>query len=356
MSSFRIAVIGGDGIGPEVIDQAIRVADAAVRHDGALITWNRLPWNTQHYKNHGRMMPEDGWDTLRQHDAIFLGAIGSPEVPDHITIHGVLLPMRRKFDQYVNLRPAYLFEGVPTPLRDKAPGSIDMLVYRENTEGEYAPIGGRLYEGTPHEVAIQTNTFTRRGCERIMRAAFEAARKRPRRKVTSITKSNAMQFGMVMWDEVFRAVTRDYPDVQAGSLLVDAAAMDFVRRPEAFDVVVASNLFGDILTDLSAIVTGSMGLAASANINPERTYPSMFEPVHGSAPDIAGKGIANPLAAILSVGMLVEFLGLAKSAVAIKGAVAAYLKGSRPKPPDLGGTAKTTEVADAVLAAIREIK
>ena len=352
MAVFRIAVIGGDGIGPEVIDQAVRVADAALRRDGAAITWNRLPWNTQHYKRHGRMMPEDGWDTLRQHDAILLGAIGSPDVPDHITIHGVLLPMRRRFDQYVNLRPAYLFEGVPTPLRDKAPGSIDMLVYRENTEGEYAPIGGRLYEGTPHEVAIQTNTFTRRGCERIMRAAFEAARKRPRKKLTSITKSNAMQFGMVMWDEVFRAVAKDYPDVQAGSLLVDAAAMDFVRKPEVFDVVVASNLFGDILTDLSAIVTGSMGLAASANINPERTYPSMFEPVHGSAPDIAGKGIANPLAAILSAGMLLDFLGMAKSAAAVKGGVAAYLKGNRPKPPDLGGTAKTTEVTEGVLAAM----
>jgi tartrate dehydrogenase/decarboxylase / D-malate dehydrogenase len=352
MASFRIAVIGGDGIGPEVIDQAIRVADAALRRDGAQVAWNRLPWNTAYYKQHGRMMPEDGWDTLRKHDAILLGAIGSPDVPDHITIHGVLLPMRRRFDQYVNLRPAYLFEGVPTPLRDKAPGSIDMLVFRENTEGEYAPIGGRLYEGTPHEVAIQTNTFTRRGCERIMRAAFEAARKRPRKKLTSITKSNAMQFGMVMWDEVFRDVTKDYPDVQTGSLLVDAAAMDFVRKPEAFDVVVASNLFGDILTDLSAIVTGSMGLAASANINPERTYPSMFEPVHGSAPDIAGKGIANPLAAILSAGMLLDFLGLAKSAAAVKGAVAAYLKGSRPKPPDLGGHAKTTEVTEGVLAAM----
>jgi tartrate dehydrogenase/decarboxylase / D-malate dehydrogenase len=352
MASFRIAVIGGDGIGPEVIDQAIRVADAALKRDGAAITWNRLPWNTQHYKQHGRMMPEDGWDTLTKHDAILLGAIGSPDVPDHITIHGVLLPMRRRFDQYVNLRPAYLFEGVPTPLRDKAPGSIDMLVFRENTEGEYAPIGGRLYEGTPHEVAIQTNTFTRRGCERIMRAAFEAARKRPRKKITSITKSNAMQFGMVMWDEVFKAVTKDYPDVQAGSLLVDAAAMDFVRKPEVFDVVVASNLFGDILTDLSAIVTGSMGLAASANINPERTYPSMFEPVHGSAPDIAGKGIANPLAAILSAGMLLDFLGLAKSAAAVKNGVAAYLKGNRPKPPDLGGNAKTVEVTEGVLAAM----
>jgi tartrate dehydrogenase/decarboxylase/D-malate dehydrogenase len=222
-----------------------------------------------------------------------------------------------------------------------------MVVYRENTEGEYAPIGGRLYEGTPHEVAIQTNTFTRRGCERIIRAAFEGARRR-RRKLTSITKSNAQQFGMVLWDEVFRAVARDYPDVEAGSLLIDAAAMDFVRRPESFDVVVASNLFGDILTDLSAIITGSMGLAASANINPERTYPSMFEPVHGSAPDIAGKGIANPLAAILSAGMLLDHLGLAKSAAAVRSSVAAILKAGKPRTPDLGGTARTTEVADAV--------
>ena len=352
MAAFRIAVIGGDGIGPEVIDQAVRVGDAALKHDGASITWNRLPWNTQHYKRHGRMMPEDGWDTLQKHDAILLGAIGSPEVPDHITIHGVLLPMRRKFDQYVNLRPAYLFEGVPTPLRDKAPGSIDMLVYRENTEGEYAPCGGRHYEGTPHEIAIQTNTFTRRGCERIMRAAFEAARKRPRRKLTSITKSNAMQFGMVMWDEVFRAVRKDYPDVETNSLLVDAAAMDFVRKPEAFDVVVASNLFGDILTDLSAIITGSMGLAASGNINPERTYPSMFEPVHGSAPDIAGRGIANPLAAILSAGMLLDHFGLGKSAAAVRKAVAAVLKAGKPRTPDLGGNAKTVAVTDAVLTAL----
>ena len=352
MAVFRIAVLGGDGIGPEVIDQAVRVADAARRHDGAALEWNRLPWNTAHYKRHGRMMPEDGWDTLQKHDAILLGAIGSPEVPDHITIHGVLLPMRRKFDQYVNLRPAYLFEGVPTPLRDKAPGSIDMLVYRENTEGEYAPIGGRLYEGTPHEVAIQTNTFTRRGCERIMRAAFEAARKRPRRKLTSITKSNAMQFGMVLWDEVFRGVAKDYPDVEAGSLLVDAAAMDFVRKPESFDVVVASNLFGDILTDLSAIVAGSVGLASSANMNPERTYPSMFEPVHGSAPDIAGKGIANPLAAVLSAALMLDHLNEPKAAAAVRVAVKMVLKEKRALSPDLGGKAKTTEVGDAVVAAV----
>jgi tartrate dehydrogenase/decarboxylase/D-malate dehydrogenase len=300
------------------------------------------------------MMPADGWDVLRQHEAVFLGAIGSPDVPDAITLHGLLLPMRRKFDQYVNMRPAYLFEGVQSPLRDKAPGSIDMMVYRENTEGEYAPIGGRLYDGFPGEMAIQNAVFTRRGCERIIRAAFAGARKR-RKKVTSITKSNAQPFGMVLWDEVFRAVAADYADVESGSLLVDAAAMDFVRKPEAFDVVVASNLFGDILTDLSAAVTGSIGLAASANINPERTFPSMFEPVHGSAPDIAGKGIANPLAAILSGGMLLEFLGLSAGAAAVKAAVAAVLKAGKVKTPDLGGTAKTTAMADAVLAALATV-
>jgi tartrate dehydrogenase/decarboxylase/D-malate dehydrogenase len=351
MAAFRIAVIGGDGIGPEVTEQAIRVADRATRPEGASLEWHRLPWGTAYYKQHGRMMPDDGWGILQDHDAILFGAVGSPEVPDHVTIHGLLLPMRRRFDQYVNLRPAYLFPGVESPLRDKAPGSIDMMVYRENTEGEYAPIGGRLYEGTPHEVAIQTNTFTRRGCERIIRAAFTGARQR-RKKVTSITKSNAMQFGMVLWDDVFRAVGRDFPDVQAGSLLVDAAAMDFVRKPEAFDVVVASNLFGDILTDLSAIVTGSVGLAASGNINPERAFPSMFEPVHGSAPDIAGKGIANPLAAILSAGLLLDHLGLARSGAMLRQAVAAVLRAGKARTPDLGGNARTCEVAEAVLAAL----
>jgi len=351
MAAWRIAVIGGDGIGPEVIDQAIRVADGALRQDKAAVEWNRLPWSSAYYKQTGRMMPVDGWDILRDHDAIFLGAIGSPDVPDAITLHGLLLPMRRQFDQYVNLRPAYLFEGVQSPLRDKAPGSIDMLVYRENTEGEYAPVGGRHYQGTPHEIAVQTALFTRRGCARIMRAAFEGARQR-RRKLTSITKSNAQVFGMVLWDEVFKEVARDYPDVQTQSLLVDAAAMDFVRKPETFDVIVASNLFGDILTDLSAIVTGSMGLAASANINPERTFPSMFEPVHGSAPDIAGKGIANPLAAILSAGMLLDHLQLNASAAALRRAVAAVLKAGTPRTPDLGGRATTAAVADAVLAAL----
>jgi tartrate dehydrogenase/decarboxylase/D-malate dehydrogenase len=352
MSASRIAVIGGDGIGPEVIDQAVRIVDAAVsRHESAVLDWNRLPWSSAHYKKTGYMMPEDGWQILQQHDAILLGAIGAPDVPDHITLHGLLLPMRRKFDQYVNLRPAYLFDGVQSPLRDKTPGSIDMVVYRENTEGEYAPVGGRHYQGTPHEIAIQTAVFTRRGCERIMRAAFEGARRR-RKRVTSITKSNAQIYGMVLWDEAFKAVAREYPDVEAHSLLIDAAAMDFVRKPETFDVVVASNLFGDILTDLSAIITGSMGLAASANINPERVYPSMFEPVHGSAPDIAGKGIANPLAAMLSAGMLLDHLGLANGAAAIRRAIASVLKAGKPRTPDLGGSAKTTEITEAVLGAL----
>src|SRR5262245_14875163 len=262
MAKFRIAVIGGDGIGPEVTEQAVRAADAAVKADGATLTWTRLPWGSAFYKDTGQMMPDDGWDTLIEHDAILFGAIGRPDVPDHIPVHSLLLPMRRKFDQYVNFRPAYLFDGVASPLRDKAPGSIDMVVFRENTEGEYAPIGGRLYHGTPADVAVQTAVFTRRGCERIIRAAFEYARKRPRQKVTSITKSNALTYSMVLWDEAFAAVRAEYPDVQSNFLLVDAAAMDFVRRPEAFDVVVASNLFGDILTDLSSIIVGSIGLAA----------------------------------------------------------------------------------------------
>jgi tartrate dehydrogenase/decarboxylase/D-malate dehydrogenase len=352
MAPANIAVLGGDGIGPEVIDQAIRVAEAALQRERVSYTWNRLPWSSAYYKKTGQIIPDDGWEVLRRHDAILFGAIGSPDVPDTVTVHGLLLPLRRKFDLYVNLRPAYLFDGVQSPLRDKSPGSIDMLVYRENTEGEYAPIGGRLYAGTPHETAIQTSVFTRRGCERIMKAAFEAARRRPRKKVTSITKSNAQVHTLGLWDEAFRDVAGQYPDVQSHSLLVDAAAMDFVRKPEVFDVVVASNLFGDILTDLSAIITGSVGLGASANINPERAYPSMFEPLHGSAPDIAGKGIANPLAAILSVKLMLDHLGQPRSAAALQGAVARVLKEAKVRTPDLGGKATTIEMGDAVIAAL----
>jgi tartrate dehydrogenase/decarboxylase / D-malate dehydrogenase len=351
MALHRIAVIGGDGIGPEVIDQAIRVVDAAGKKHGAAFEWNRLPWGSAMYKKAGHILPADGWDTLKKQDAILFGAVGDPDVPDTIPVHQLLLPMRRKFDQYVNLRPAYLFDGVPSPLRDKAPGSIDMLVYRENTEGEYAPIGGRLYDGMPAEIAIQTAVFTRRGCERIIRAAFEAAMTR-KKKLTSITKSNALVHSMALWDDCAKAVAKDYPDVQMTSLLVDAAAMDFVRKPEVFDVVVASNLFGDILTDLSAIVAGSVGLASSANINPERTYPSMFEPVHGSAPDIAGKGIANPLAAVLSAALMLDHLKEPAAANAVRNAVKLVLKERRALSPDLGGKAKTTEVGDAVVGAV----
>jgi tartrate dehydrogenase/decarboxylase/D-malate dehydrogenase len=352
MSVYSIAVIGGDGIGPEVIEQAVRVAEEAARQAGAELRWNHLPWSSAYYKTHGRMLPVDGWEILAQHDAILFGAVGSPDVPDQVTVHELLLPMRRKFDQYVNLRPAYLFAGVPCPLVGKKPGDIDILVFRENTEGEYAPVGGQLYPGTDAEIAVQTAIFTRRGCERILRAAFERARTRPRKTLTSITKSNAQIWGFGLWDATFEAVRREYPDVKSSSLLVDAAAMDFVRKPESFDVVVASNLFGDILTDLSAAVTGSIGLASSANINPTKQYPSMFEPVHGSAPDIAGKGIANPMAAILSAALMLEHLGLPTATEAVRAAVAAVLADTSIKSPDLGGKATTREIGDAVLAAV----
>jgi tartrate dehydrogenase/decarboxylase/D-malate dehydrogenase len=354
MATHTIAVLGGDGIGPEVIAQAVRAVEAAVaRHDrGHELRLTHLPWGSEFYKKHGHILPADGWDALAKHDAILFGAVGDPTIPDTIPVHQLLLPMRRRFDQYVNLRPAYLFDGVPCPLVGKAPGSIDMLVYRENTEGEYAPVGGKLYPDTDKEVAVQTSVFTRGGCERIIRAAFEGARKRPRKKLTSITKSNALLYGMTLWDVAYEAVRKEFPDVQSNSLLVDAAAMDFVRRPQEFDTVVASNLFGDILTDLSAAVAGSIGLASSANINPTRKYPSMFEPVHGSAPDIAGQGIANPLAAVLSGALLLDHLDLRASADAVRKAVAVVLKSDNARTKDVGGSATTVQVGDAIVAAL----
>lgn len=349
---FRIAVIGGDGIGPEVTEQAIRVSSAAATKAGSFIDWTRFPWGTDYYFEQGRMAPADFLDQLAKFDAILLGAVGHPQVQDHLTLNGLLLPIRRRFDQCVCLRPAFLYEGVESPLRDKAAGSIDMLVFRENTEGEYANIGGRLYQHTDHDVAIQTSVFTRRGCERIIRAAFAEALKRPRRRVASITKSNAQGYGMVLWDEVFADVAKNYPEIQTESLLVDRAVMEFVRRPESFDVVVASNLFGDILTDLSAIIVGSMGLAASGNLDPTGQNPSLFEPVHGSAPDIAGQGIANPLAAILSAAMMLSHLGLADASTTVHSAVRDILRSGGPRTPDLGGTATTSQVGQAVLERI----
>lgn len=348
MPQFQIAVIAGDGIGPEVTREAMRAADAAVLRTGSTINWTEFPWGTDHYFKFGRMAPSEFLDELAKFDAMLLGAVGHPQVQDHITLNGLLLPIRRRFDQCVCLRPAYLYAGVESPLRDKAPGSIDMLVFRENTEGEYANVGGRVYQGSDHDVAIQTSVFTRRGCERIIRAAFEKATTRSRKRVASITKSNAQGYGMVLWDEVFAAVAKEYPQIETESLLVDRAVMEFVRRPESFDVVVASNLFGDILTDLSAIIVGSMGLASSANLDPTRKHPSLFEPVHGSAPDITGKGIANPLAAILSAAMMLEHLGDGAAANRIHAAVAELLRTGGPRTPDLGGTGTTTQVGEAV--------
>lgn len=352
VSTYNIAVIEGDGIGVDVTREAIKVLEAVAPLDQAQFHWEYYPWGTDYYFEHGRMAADDYLDQLAKHDALLLGAVGHPDVQDHVTLNGLLLPIRRRFDQAICLRPAYLYEGVQSPLRDKEPGSIDILVFRENTEGEYANIGGRLYVGSDQDTAVQTSVFTRRGCERIIRAAFEKAKTRPRKRVSSITKSNAQGYGMVLWDETFAAVATEYPEIETESLLIDRAAMEFVRRPESFDVVVASNLFGDILTDLAAIVVGSMGLAASANIAVERKNLSMFEPVHGSAPDIAGQGIANPLAAILSAAMMLEHLEMTTAAEAVHAAVKSLLASGTVIPPDLGGSATTADVGDKIVELI----
>ncbi len=354
MPEFQIAVIEGDGIGVDVTREAVKVVEAAAPLDDARFSWRHFPWGTDYYFQHGRMAAEDYLDQLAPHDALLLGAVGHPDVQDHITLNGLLLPIRRRFDQAICLRPAFLYAGVESPLRDKPPESIDMLVFRENTEGEYANIGGRLYQHSDQDVAVQTSVFTRRGCERIIRAAFEKAMTRPRRSVASITKSNAQGYGMVLWDETFTDVAAEFPDIETESLLIDRAAMEFVRRPESFDVVVASNLFGDILTDLAAIVVGSMGLAASANIAIDRKNLSMFEPVHGSAPDIAGQGIANPLAAILSAAMMLEHLDLPHASEAIHSAVKQLLAAGETMPPDLGGSATTEQIGDRIVQLVLE--
>ena len=353
MTTYRIAVIPGDGIGKEVVPPAIEVLEAAAARHGFRFEWEHFPWSSAHYHEYGRMMPEDGIERLRPFDAIFFGAVGDPRLQDNVTLNGLLLPIRRSFDQFACVRPAVLFPGVRGPLAGRAPGEIDFVVVRENTEGEYAQIGGLLYPGGSHEVAMQAAVFTRHGTERVIRFAFDLARKRGRRRLlTSVTKSNAQGFSMAFWDRVFSEVAADYPDIRTESLLVDAACMDLVRRPNDFDVIVASNLFGDILTDLSAAITGSLGLAPSANLDPTRTFPSMFEPVHGSAPDIAGRGVANPMAAMFAGAMMVDFLGHPEAARAIEAAIVATLSGGGPLTPDLGGTGTTRTVADAVLGAM----
>jgi tartrate dehydrogenase/decarboxylase/D-malate dehydrogenase len=350
MKTYTIAVIAGDGVGQEVIPQARRVLERAARKHDITFAFQDFDWGAAHFFRWGTMMPAGAIDLLEPCDAILLGAVGHPDIPDHTTLNGLLLPIRRAFDQYANVRPAYLYPGVKSPLAGRAGGDIDMVVVRENTEGEYAQVGGFVYLAQPEEVAIQTSVFTRRGIERVVRYAFELAVRRNRKKrVTSITKSNAQGFGMVLWDRTFQDVASDFPGIATESLLVDAAAMNFIRRPESFDVVVASNLFGDILSDLAAIIVGSMGLAASANLDPQRRFPSMFEPVHGSAPDIAGKGVVNPLATILSASMMLEHLGQPEAAREVEQAVAAVLAGVQTRTPDLGGTNSTQEVTDAIL-------
>jgi tartrate dehydrogenase/decarboxylase/D-malate dehydrogenase len=352
-TNFKIALIPGDGIGSEVTSVAFEVALKAAKASGVTLVSTIYDWGTDYYFKHGTMVPANAIDALRGHDAILLGAVGHPKVPDHVTLNGLLLPIRRRFDQFANVRPAVLYRGVSSPLKGVKAGEIDMVVVRENTEGEYAQIGGFVHETHPAEVAIQTAVFTRHGVERIIRYAFELATRRKKKNlVTSITKSNAQGFSMVLWDRVFQSVAAEFPGIKTESLLVDAAAMNFVRRPQTFDVVVASNLFGDILSDISAIVSGSIGLAASANIDPTRRYPSMFEPVHGSAPDIAGKGIANPLAAIVSAAMMLDHLGLSAAAQKMDAAIEGVLAEEKVRTPDLGGTSSTSDVASAVLARV----
>jgi tartrate dehydrogenase/decarboxylase/D-malate dehydrogenase len=337
-------------VGTEVIPQAKRALDEAGRRHQFQLDYHDFDWGSEYYFRHGRMMPADALERLRPLDAILLGAVGHPKIPDHVTLNGLLLPIRRAFDQYANVRPAVLYPGVQSPLALRKGEQIDFVVVRENTEGEYAQVGGFVYHEQPEEVAVQTGVFTRRGIDRIVRFAFELARRRNgKKRVTSVTKSNAQGFGMVLWDRAFASVAAEFPDISTESLLVDAAAMNFIRRPESFDVVVASNLFGDILSDISAIIIGSMGLAASANLDPLKRYPSMFEPVHGSAPDIAGKGIVNPLATILSAAMMLDHLGEGDAARRVERAVADVLAEGRARTPDLGGKSSTVEVTDAIL-------
>jgi tartrate dehydrogenase/decarboxylase/D-malate dehydrogenase len=348
--NYQIALIPGDGIGKDVIAEGVKVLQAAQQVCGGFrLEFEEFPWSCAYYLEHGRMMPEDGLKTLEAFDAIYLGAVGFPAlVPDHVSLWGLLLPIRKAFDLYVNLRPCRLLPGTQGPLRGKGAGDIDFVCVRENTEGEYAGVGGRLHVGTDREVAIQSIVFTRQGVERIMRYAFQLARRERRKKVTSVTKSNAMQYNMVFWDEVFAEVARDYPDISTDQVHVDAMAARFVRNPELLDVVVASNLFADILTDLGGALQGSLGIPPSANLNPDRKVPAFFEPVHGSAPDIAGKGIANPIATVWAGSMLLDFLGESEAAALLLQAIEAQTAEQEVLTPDLGGTATTAQVGDAL--------
>jgi tartrate dehydrogenase/decarboxylase/D-malate dehydrogenase len=323
------------------------VLGAAADKFGFKLDWHFFDWSCQCYERTGMMMPADGIEQLNPFDGIFLGAVGQPGVPDHISLWGLLIPIRRSFHQYVNLRPVQLFAGIETPLKNRKPGDIDFCVVRENNEGEYSNIGGRLYEGTEDEIAVQQAVFTRRGVRRVLRYAFELARKR-RQHLTSATKSNGIIHTMPFWDECFREMAREYPDVRIDQYHIDILTAHFVRHPDWFDVVVGSNLFGDILSDLGPAVVGSIGIAPSANLNPERDFPSMFEPVHGSAPDIAGKGIANPVGQIWSGALMLRHLGEEQAASAVETSIAQVLKAAKTRTPDIGGTSSTREMGESI--------
>lgn len=355
MKTFKIAVIAGDGIGPEVLAEGIKVLQRVTELDGRFaFEFTHFPWGCQYYLETGKMMPDDGIEILSGYDAIYLGAVGYPGVPDHISLWDLLLKIRKSFDQYVNLRPITLLAGAPCPLKDTPRENIDMLVVRENSEGEYAGAGDWLFKGKPEEVVLQTGVFSRKGCERIIRYAFEIARKE-KKTLTSVSKGNALNYSMVFWDSIFVEIGKEYPDVKTYSLLVDAACMFFVKQPERFEIVVTSNLFGDIITDLGAAIAGGLGLAAGANINPERIYPSMFEPIHGSAPDIAGKAIANPLASIWSVSQMLDFFGYEKWGAEVLRTIEEVMVEGKTLTPDMSGTARTDEVGDAVVAHLKKI-
>lgn len=347
-NAYRIAVIPGDGIGNEVVPPTCRILEAVGRKHDIAFSFDEKDWSCERFHKSGAMMPEDGLEDIGGHDSILLGAVGYPGVPDHISLWGLLIPIRRQYKQYVSLRPVRLFEGVSCPLAGRTPGDIDMVIVRENNEGEYSEIGGRMYRDTEDEFVSQQSIFTRKGTNRIMRYAFELAKTRPRKHVTSATKSNGIIHSMPYWDERFQAIAAEYPDIETAKFHIDILVARFVTNPDWFDVVVGSNLFGDILSDLGPGITGTIAIAPSGNINPEREHPSMFEPVHGSAPDIAGKGIANPIGTVWCASMMLDHLGHTEAAADMIRAIENLLKGDGPKTPDMGGKASTEDMCRAL--------
>ena len=353
MRQYRIAAIPGDGIGTEVIEAGVEVVQALAKRDGGFeLAVENFDWGTDYYLKHGRMMPEDGLDALKPFDAIYFGSAGDPRVPDHISLWGLRLAICQPFDQYANVRPSRLLPGIDGPLKGVQPEDLDWVIVRENTEGEYAGAGGRVHRGHPEEVGMDVTVFTRTGVERIQRFALELARSRPAKHLTLVTKSNAQRHGMVMWDDVFEEIRGDYPDLEIDKMLVDAMTTRMVLNPKSIDVVVATNLHADVLSDLAAALSGSMGIAPTGNLNPERKYPSMFEPIHDSAFDIMGKGVANPIGAFWSASMMLEHIGEPKAAAALMGAIEAFAARGEHMPRDLGGEAGTREVTDAIIGLI----